>query len=66
MEGLIDSLSPLPAHARRLITFYRDTALTTWQYLKDTLGVEPWFCYPTAPLQEKSVLVSHYLRVCYP
>ena len=42
MEGLIDSLSPLPAEARRSITFDRGTEFSAWQYLKDGLGVEPW------------------------
>ena len=34
MEGLIDSLSPLPAEARRSITFDRGTEFTAWRHLK--------------------------------
>jgi len=55
MEGLIDSLSPLPAEARRSITFDRGTEFSAWQHLKDGLGVEPWFCDPSSPWQKGTV-----------
>lgn len=40
MEGLIDSLSPLPAEARRSITLDRGTEFTAWRHLKAGLGVD--------------------------
>jgi IS30 family transposase len=55
MEGLINSLSPLPANARRSITFDRGTEFSAWQHLKDGLGVEPWFCNPHSPWQKGTV-----------
>jgi IS30 family transposase len=55
MEGLIDSLSALPAKARRSITFDRGTEFSAWQHLKDGLGVEPWFCDPQSPWQKGTV-----------
>ena len=55
MEGLIDNLSPLPAEARRSITFDRGTEFSAWQHLKDGLGVEPWFCDPQSRWQKGTV-----------
>ncbi len=55
MERLIDSLSPLPAEARRSITFDRGTEFSAWQHLKDGLGVEPWVCDPQSPWQKGAV-----------
>jgi IS30 family transposase len=55
MEGLIDSLSPLPAEARRSITFDRGTEFTAWRHLKAGLGVDPWFCDPQSPWQKGTV-----------
>jgi len=54
-KPVIDSLSPLPAEARRSITFDRGTEFTAWQHLKDGLGVEPWFCDPQSPWQKGTV-----------
>lgn len=55
MEGLISSLSPLPKHARRSITFDRGTEFSAWPHLKAGLGVDPWFCDPQAPWQKGTV-----------
>ena len=55
MESLIDSLSPLPASARRSITFDRGTEFTAWKHLKAGLGVDPWFCDPQSPWQKGTV-----------
>jgi len=55
MEGLINSLSPLPARARRSITFDRGTEFSAWLHLKDGLGVDPWFCDPQSPWQKGAV-----------
>jgi IS30 family transposase len=40
MAGLIESLSPLPVHARRSITFDRGTEFSAWQHLPRCLGVD--------------------------
>ncbi len=55
MEALIESLSPLPANARRSITFDRGTEFRAWQHLKDGLGVDPWFCDLRSPWQKGTV-----------
>lgn len=55
MNGLINSLSILPAHARRSITFDRGAEFSAWQNLKDGMGTESWFCDPQAPWQKGTV-----------
>lgn len=55
MESLIGSLSPLPASARRSITFDRGTEFTAWKHLKAGLGVDTWFCDPQSPWQKGTV-----------
>ncbi|MGO4908799.1 IS30 family transposase [Pseudorhodobacter sp. W20_MBD10_FR17] len=55
MEGLIGSLSPLPANAHRSITFDRGTEFTAWRHLKAGLSVDPWFCDPQSPWQKGTV-----------
>lgn len=55
MEGLVDSLSPLPAHARQSITFDRGTEFSAWQHMKDGIGADPWFCDPRSPWQKGTV-----------
>ncbi|HDZ82242.1 MAG TPA: IS30 family transposase [Roseobacter sp.] len=55
MEGLIDCLSSLPAHARQSITFDRGTEFSAWQDLKDGIGIDPWFCDPRSPWQKGTV-----------
>lgn len=55
MDGLIEALAPLPAAARRSITFDRGTEFTDWPYLQAGLGVETWFCDPQSPWQKGTV-----------
>ena len=55
MEGLVDGLSSLPAHARQSITFDRGTEFSAWQHMKDGLGADPWFCDPQSPWQKGTV-----------
>ena len=55
MDGLIGSLSPLPAHARRSITFDRGLEFRTWPYLQAGPGVATRFCDPQAPWQKGTV-----------
>lgn len=55
MDGLIDSLSPLPAHARSSITFDRGLEFLAWPHLQAGLGVATWFCDPQSPWQKGTV-----------
>jgi IS30 family transposase len=55
MEGLVDGLSSLPAHARQSITFDRWTEFSAWQHMKDGLGADPWFFDPRSPWQNGTV-----------
>ncbi|WP_171169620.1 IS30 family transposase [Ruegeria sp. HKCCA0370] len=55
MEALIEGLAPLPADARRSITFDRGTEFSAWQRLKDGMGADSWFCDPQAPWQKGTV-----------
>ncbi len=55
MEALIDGLSPLPAEARRSITFDRGTEFSAWAHLKVGIGADTWFCDPQAPWQKGTV-----------
>lgn len=55
MDGLISSLSPLPAYARQSITFDRGLEFLAWPYLQAGLGVAPWFCDPRSPWQKGTV-----------
>jgi IS30 family transposase len=55
MDGVIGSLAPLPAHARRSITFDRGMEFLAWPYLQAGLGVTTWFCDPQAPWQKGTV-----------
>jgi len=55
MDGLIDSLSPLPAHARSSVTFDRDLEFFASPYLQAGLGVATWFCDPQSPWQKGTV-----------
>ncbi len=52
MNALIGALFPLPQTARRCITFDRGSEFSAWDYLKEGLGVDPWFCDPSAPWQK--------------
>lgn len=55
MEALIQGLAPLPADARRSITFDRGTEFVSWKRLKDGIGADAWFCDPQAPYQKGTV-----------
>ncbi|MFX0543834.1 IS30 family transposase [Roseovarius sp. S4756] len=55
MEALIQSLAPLPAHARQSITFDRGTEFSAWRNLKAGIGADAWFCDPQAPYQKGTV-----------
>lgn len=55
MDGLVEGLSSLPAHARQSITFDRGTEFSAWQHMKDGLGADPWFCDPRSPWQKGTV-----------
>lgn len=41
MESLINGLVPLPANARKSITFDRGTEFSAWKYLKTGIGGMP-------------------------
>ena len=55
MGRLIDELAPLPAEARRSITFDRGSEFAAWRALEPGLGVKAWFCDPQAPWQKGTV-----------
>ena len=55
MGRLIDALAPLPAQARRSITFDRGLEFISWRELDVGLGAKAWFCDPQAPWQKPTV-----------
>lgn len=55
MNKLINEMSPLPANARRSITFDRGFEFTSWRELHKGMGTKSWFCDPQAPWQKGSV-----------
>ena len=55
MEALIQGLAPLPADARKSITFNRGTEFSAWRHLKTGIGADAWFCDPQAPYQKGTV-----------
>ncbi|MBM2294305.1 IS30 family transposase [Sulfitobacter pseudonitzschiae] len=55
MNKLINEMSPLPADARRSITFDRGFEFTSWRELHKGMGTKSWFCDPQAPWQKGSV-----------
>ena len=55
MDRLIDALGPLPAEARRSVTFDRGLEFVSWRELASGLGAEAWFCDPQAPWQKPTV-----------
>ena len=55
MGRLIDALAPLPAEARRSITFDRGLEFVSWRELDAGLGAKAWFCDPQAPWQKGTV-----------
>ncbi|MTH80356.1 IS30 family transposase, partial [Paracoccus aestuariivivens] len=55
MSRLIHEMSPLPAEARRSITFDRGLEFVSWRELKSGMGTKARFCDPQAPWQKGSV-----------
>lgn len=55
MAGIERCLRPLPPALRRTITFDRGTEFAGFRSLKTTLGVDAYFCKPSAPWQKGSV-----------
>lgn len=55
MSRMIQEMSPLPAHARRSITFDRGLEFVSWRELDLAMGTKAWFCDPQAPWQKGSV-----------
>ena len=55
MNKLINEMSPLPAEARRSITFDRGFEFTSWRELHKGMATKSWFCDPQAPWQKGSV-----------
>jgi IS30 family transposase len=48
-------LGPLPADARRSITFDRGLEFTGWRALMKATGIDVWFCDPQSPHQKGAV-----------
>lgn len=55
MAGIEHCLRPLPPTLRQTITFDRGTEFSGFRTLKSSLGVEAYFCKPSAPWQKGSV-----------
>ena len=55
MARLIDLFSPLPASARRSLTFDLGLEFVSWRLLKTGLPAQVWFCDPQAPWQKGEV-----------
>lgn len=55
MANLIDLFSPLPAFARRSLTFDRGLEFVSWRLLETALAARVWFCDPQAPWQKGAV-----------
>ncbi|CAH0496707.1 IS30 family transposase [Novosphingobium sp. CECT 9465] len=55
MTGIERCLRPLPPALRRSITFDRGTEFSGYRALKTSLGVDAYFCKPSAPWQKGSV-----------
>ena len=48
-------LGPLPADARRSVTFDRGLEFLAWRGLTNATGIDVWFCDPQAPHQKGAV-----------
>jgi IS30 family transposase len=48
-------LGPLPAQARRSVTFDRGLEFLAWRELTKATGIDVWFCDPRAPQQKGAV-----------
>jgi transposase, IS30 family len=55
ISGINRALGSLPAALRRTITFDRGTEFSRYAMLKEQLGIENYFCQPSAPWQKGSV-----------
>jgi IS30 family transposase len=55
MASLGEDLGGLPVPARRTVTFDRGTEFAAYPALRDSLGMEAYFCAPQAPWQKGSV-----------
>ncbi len=55
MNRLIDLFLPLPAPARKSMTFDRGLEFVSWRELPTGMGTDTWFCDPQAPWQEGAV-----------
>jgi IS30 family transposase len=55
MGGIERGLCPLPPALRRSITFDRGTEFSGFRALKTSIGVDAYFCKPSAPWQKGSV-----------
>ena len=55
MGRLIDALAPLPALARRSVTFDCGLEFVSWRELGPGLAAKAWFCDPQAPWQKPTV-----------
>ena len=55
VNKLIEALAPLPAEARRSVTFDRGSEFAAWRALGPGLGARAWFCDPQAPWQKGTV-----------
>ncbi len=52
IDGVQRELRALPAHLRRSITFDRGREFSRYPLLKQALGIESFFCQPSAPWQK--------------
>ena len=48
-------LGPMPADARRSVTFDRGLEFLAWCGLTNAIGIDVWFCDPQAPHQKGAV-----------
>ncbi|MBW8910618.1 MAG: IS30 family transposase [Sphingomonas sp.] len=55
MNGIDQQLRSLPAALRRSITFDRGTEFANYRRLQEMLGMQAYFCQPSAPWQKGSV-----------
>jgi IS30 family transposase len=55
MAGLVRDLGPLPSACRQSITFDRGTEFAGFPGLKQSLGAQSYFCFPSAPWQKGTV-----------
>jgi len=61
MNRMVNEMSPLPADARRSITFDRGFEFTAWRELDRGMGTKAWFCDPQAPWRH----ILFWLATCF-